>query len=1659
MGIFANSKMEFEEIPVQRLHSVNFRFYSSKEIKSLSVKEITNSQTFDTLLHPTAGGLYDAALGPVDKDDLCGTCGQNFVHCPGHMGHIVLPLPVYNPVYFKTMFKILRGTCFLCHRLMVPTISAHVFIKKMDLLDHGLIPSVGQLDEFAKNLLQETSQNAETEESIIQQITDMATTLLADESLQVLNAKNLEAAKTTVIQDTIAAHFTTTGKCPHCKQRKKQIRQEYNSKILLQGRKSTLTKSNEKNKERKKEQQSQSDFIKSGEGEDMEDDNSENGMETEESVLPDPSDTQTTTSDTQNSELATQNKSEQVILTAQQIRQHLRQVWDYDSPVLKRLYGSLSKTSSDHPTDIFFLEIVPVPPSRFRPIARMKDKKFENAQTANLCRLLVDSAAIRQLIEQIGKDTTSEDSVLPTVLSQVIGSTIHEKLQNAWVQLQTHVNCVVDSDLDKISPEKHPGIKQLLEKKEGLFRKHMMGKRVNYAARSVISPDPCISTNEIGIPQVFAKKLTYPQPVTPWNIQELRQAVINGPEIHPGASFVVNEDGSKVLLNAKSLTQREAIAKQLLTPSTNPLAYRECKKVYRHLKNGDILLLNRQPTLHRPSIQAHKARVLPGEKTLRMHYANCKAYNADFDGDEMNAHFPQNELARAEAYTISSTDYQYLVPKDGSPLAGLIQDHMVAGVSLTMRGRFFNRQDYCQLVNTALQDHRGVIHTLQPAIVKPCPLWTGKQVLSTVLLNNIPEGKLPLNLTGKAKIPEKSWSRGHSPSKHWMGVDFLKNSDYMGESTVIIREGELLCGVLDKGHYGPTPYGLVHCCYELYGGNVAGRLLTCLGRLFMIFLQLRGFTLGVEDILVTSQANRSRDTAVGASKQCGPQSTAEALGVDDAEDKEALVTAFKQAHFSSDDQQLKEMDLSMKSRTDDIQNEIARACMPKGLHKLFPDNNLQLMVQSGAKGSTVNCMQISCLLGQIELEGRRPPLMLSGKSLPSFLPYDSSPRAGGFVTGRFLTGIRPQEYFFHCMAGREGLIDTAVKTSRSGYLQRCLIKHLEGIMVNYDLTVRDSDGSIIQFYYGEDGMDISKTCFLKPKQFPFLLENNKVTDKDIDRKQSWEVPQKDVKKWNNRIAKWRKRNKGSDIKSRRSGFLSYCNSKCLDFSESEKLEMTNIGRSVSACKQCQAWQDLSKKAKNKYSKYRGRCPDPIISKYRPYQQNRVLPEKISSIIHSYAKKELSQNSPLEPEQFECFMNTKLLKSMSEPGEAVGLLCSQSIGEPSTQMTLNTFHFAGRGEMNVTLGIPRLREILMVGSANIKTPTMEIPVLNTEYARSKVKELQLKLNRVKLSEVLTEVMVSEYLSIQEQMKMKRSRMFKIRFEFLSLHLYKDRLCVTPGSILKYMETVYFKHLISKIMHKMQDLSNARLLTSGTMRERVPVEMPSTQDIVDENEEEYFSDLEQDDGNAAAVKERQKLEEEQEYEGDENDQDQGESQDVEDDVAIDDRQEEEDERYEEVQIEDDADIISQILTAEEQKNKENARINEIYKYCDILDTKQLYCNDIHAMASMYGIEAANKVIIKEIQNVFAAYGIEVDYRHLSLLADYMTFEGSYKPFNRMSMDTCPSPFQKMTFETTMQFLINASIQGSSDQLKNPSSRLVVGRVVSCGSGAMDILQPLV
>lgn len=368
---------------------------------------------------------------------------------------------------------------------------------------------------------------------------------------------------------------------------------------------------------------------------------------------------------------------------------------------------------------------------------------------------------------------------------------------------------------------------------------HMMGKRVNFAARTVITPDPNINIDQIGVPEAFALKLTYPVPVTPWNVIQLRKMVMNGPNVHPGACYIQMGNGIKQAIHPTNEEKREAFADTLLKPERND----GIKIVHRHLINGDVMLLNRQPTLHRPSIMAHKARILKNEKTFRLHYSNCKSYNADFDGDEMNAHLPQNEVARSEAYNLANVANNYLVPKDGTPLGGLIQDHMISGVKMSIRGRFFSKDDYHQLVYQGLSHKSGDIKLLPPTIIKPVKLWSGKQIFSTLIVNLIPENKPPINLTSTAKIGSNAWQT--AKSRKWTAGGTLLEGNDMTEAEVIIRHGELLVGILDKNHYGATPYSLVHCMYELYGGDVSTQLLSSLAKVFTIFLQWEGFTLGV----------------------------------------------------------------------------------------------------------------------------------------------------------------------------------------------------------------------------------------------------------------------------------------------------------------------------------------------------------------------------------------------------------------------------------------------------------------------------------------------------------------------------------------------------------------------------------------------------------------------------------------------------------------------------------------------------------------------------------------------------------------------------------------------------------------------------------------------
>lgn len=422
-----------------------------------------------------------------------------------------------------------------------------------------------------------------------------------------------------------------------------------------------------------------------------------------------------------------------------------------------------------------------------------------------------------------------------------------------------------------------------------------------------------------------------------------------------------------------------------------------------------------------------------------------------------------------------------------------------------------------------------------------------------------------------------------------------------------------------------------------------------------------------------------------------------------------------------------ELDNVMKSTMGQTTSQVLKECIPTGLLKRFPKNLISAMVQTGAKGGIVNQTQISALLGQQELEGRRVPRMQNGKTLPCFMPFDPNPRASGYVSDRFITGLRPQDFFFHCMAGREGLIDTAVKTSRSGYLQRCLIKQLESLMVSYDMTVRDNDGSIVQFMYGDDGVDVMETGYLS--KFKFLERNYEMMSLKAKKLvQTGAVEIEPIQKEHKLVLKKAKKAMQAD----------------------SSLTATEAKHQVS---------------------------DPMISKFNPLRHFGAISEQMSDQMRTYFKKnslshKVETEKGLAPsykyplineEDFKQMYYMKYLKSIANPGENVGTIAAQSIGEPSTQMTLNTFHLAGHGGANMTLGIPRLKEILMTTPTNIKTPFMTV-YFNKEnkYSKDQMQKVAKHFEKLQLTQVVKDLNLSQAIARGTDGNFKR--IYKLTLEF-------------------------------------------------------------------------------------------------------------------------------------------------------------------------------------------------------------------------------------------------------------------------------------------------------
>ncbi|KAL1887428.1 hypothetical protein Sste5346_010223 [Sporothrix stenoceras] len=1721
------------------VESVEFTFLSTDEIRAASVRRIENDSTFDTLLNPVPGGLYDPALGSWG-DSLCTTCNLGQSLCPGHAGHIDLPVPVYHPVFMDQVLRLLRAECIYCHHFRLPPKEINRYACKLRLLQYGLLPEAMNIDAIGEDFrslavpglpqidVECDDDNGSAIDGVsrarsiyVQQVLHKQRVLAGD----IRKGKHEGASefRRELVQQFLK-DIVVGRQCARCKGISPSYRKDRFVKIFEKPLNSkeqakmaagqfkvrdalTLRPKNRRPDVTTLPDEGIADIsldsASDGENDEPADDLDEYG-----NVIHKPF-----------ADKPVSPQPQQRYISTQEVLERLRLLFTNEQDILQLVYNSRPQGRGTQTTpDMFFIHALLVPPNRYRPEARTGDAQVTEAQQNSLYKaILGTSFRVAEIHREISDAAKQTHQSQPGRFARDILS-LHE----TWADLQNAVNSLIDCTKNPVQGQNakriEDGIKQKLEKKEGLFRKNMMGKRVNFAARSVISPDPNIETNEIGVPPVFARKLTYPEPVTSHNFKELQQAVINGTDTWPGASAIENENGQVVNLRGKSLEDRMALANQLLAPSSNGNFSMRGKKVYRHLSNGDVVLMNRQPTLHKPSIMGHRVRVLPGEKTIRMHYANCNTYNADFDGDEMNMHFPQNEIARVEALQLADTDHQYLSGTQGKPLRGLIQDHISISVSLCSKDTFFQRGTYQDLIYSALRPESGHIlgeriELVSPAILKPVPKWTGKQVITTILKNIKPPNCGHLWMSGKSQVPENRWG------------------SHTEEGVVEFRDSVLISGILDKAHLGPSSGGFIHAVHEVYGPSIAGKVLSCIGRLLTRLLNMQAFTCGIDDLRLTPEGEVNRTRELKAAQDAGLGVAAAYVSLKDQAPTDKDPELLRRLEdVMRDDNKQEGLDLLMNKISASVSSSVTKACLPVGLEKPFPHNHMQAMTISGAKGGNVNANLISCNLGQQVLEGRRVPLMVSGKSLPCFPEFDTSLRAGGYIVNRFLTGIRPQEYYFHHMAGREGLIDTAVKTSRSGYLQRCLIKGMEGLEVAYDSSVRDSDGSLVQFLYGEDGLDVTKQKYLT--DFSFVLHNLESEMSDF---------------------------KFSD--PRTAGLFEHKE----EFAKQTK-------------------RMLKKSAVNP-----GFADEPVNALVNPAKHAFAMSEKFFSSMSSYVRENKdrlikdkdakgddqstarlpSDQASMGKRSVERVFAAKYLRSQVEPGEAVGIVAGQSVGEPSTQMTLNTFHLAGHSAKNVTLGIPRLREILMTASANISTPAMTL-VLRSDLTHEQGENFAKTISVLPLSHVLDKIAVKE--RVGKGIGHSFAKIFDVRLDFFPSSEYEATYAVGALDVLdtveKRMLPALRKLIIKATKQNKEGQSSASVPDIGVKAGVVEVSRAG-------NDDEQNGDAQRDDGSdddddgdndATSAKQRANRNEAVSYgPTDEEDEeirarmereatddddlpdDEGyvgsprsaaasnaarpgdiidgrsdaESRDDDDDPQLMDgvqstteqsasdarqarikggntnitqfRSDEKAGEWCEFTLELAADspkilmlsvvedavrrsvvrqipgvksctfvadeVVKDSRTGTEAKvpvvHTEGTNIRAIQQFSDYFDPNQLATNDIVAMLEIYGVEACRNTIIRELSTVFVSHGIGVDNRHLNLIGDFMTRGGGFMPFNRYGLKGNVSPFTKMSFETTLAFLKDALVDGDWDGLVTPSSRIVMGRLGKTGTGAFDVL----
>ncbi len=1062
--------------------------------------------------------------------------------------------------------------------------------------------------------------------------------------------------------------------------------------------------------------------------------------------------------------------------------------------------------------------------------------------------------------------------------------------------------------------------------KAGRIRGNLLSRRVEMSGRSVITPDPMIELDEIGVPKKIAKKITYPVKVTEENRYFLEKCIENGPNVYPGAVGLIRKLTTNVIKPRKGLLlQRGDI-------------------VMRHIINGDYVLMNRLPTLHKKGFMGHKVRVMEGY-SFRLNVNSTEPYNADFDGDEMNLHCPQNITTISETIELAGLKNQCMSSASNSPSIAFVQDNVLSAHMMTQNKHPFSNRELMNILARGAPHYYGNINKKK---------YSGKEIFN------------------------------------------FYTPDYSDSVNKTLNKKDLI--------------QIVSRCYHELGNNKCFEMTGMLQKLLNEYFLHHSFSIGPKDLKRGTDVHKKIDEIV---------------------DKMIMniTKRIENIHNSVGP-------CDKISFENFVNSEIGKATL-KSENLLSKDEQSRFkpMIECGSKGKKKNITQMKGFLGQQIVNGKRTNTGYTHRTLPHFHKYCEDIRTRGFIRNSLSKGLHPFEFFFHAGGGREGLIEQALGTGDSGYIQRQMVKTLEDMVVKWSNTVNDAQNNIVQFLFGEDGamgesieeQDLIKIFnSLSDLELEYsLTKNEEHLNACINSQILKTIPQDKVlfEKYFN------------DFIEIRNDFIdTLCNKQI----HSQEDLITTCNHSV----------NISQKVKfiiNKFSLSNSiktdLDPTTILKTYSDLFDRCSLHKYYSGctlfklLIYTHASpKQLICQYRFTREAFKEFVlniEKSYKYSRIEPGEAVGVIAAQSIGEPCTQLTLNSFHFAGAGRSQ---GVPRLKELMYLeSSATGRKLSISSIYLNRPHSIIETDTIK----------ILKEI---ECIRFKDVLK-------SYTFHFDSPHYPWQNETLQRYHYLEEQAGVNDSVMYQWILRFFINEDKASLIDVWrTINEQEWVNNP----IIDPETKSIFFRIDvysvtKTDNNMKIVPVAKKGEAQKDFE-----------------VSL---------------IGDIVEYGIEPLIIQGISGITNASYNLITSYRrdpDIgevheqksymisasgselqeilsnpaVDTTRTCSNNVIDMYETFGIEAARLVLIEELSLVLKDVA-HLDKRHISLLVDRMIATGKLLSVNMLGMDGYQNgPLTKASFERISKELLKAGVNGDIENVTGLASNIIVGQAPPCGTGIVNV-----